>query len=90
MKAIDIIKCLCYENETESRGIAPMTNTTDTKAWAETIFGQFQKIRGTICAETEYLYSYSNPLISEDRYKVVHPDVIIELEDDIIYLYKID
>ena len=97
MKGKDIIIALCYMGNTEGTG---MTNTTpeeqtELSGWLQDEFGVDEEISvdGEIETNTDYIYSYDEPLakpVGGSVSEILHIDAIVTVGDTYIYLYKVE
>lgn len=97
MKGKDIIVALCYMGNTEGTGVTNTTpeNTTELSEWLQDEFGVDENgcVEGEIETNTDYVYSYDEPLIvpcGNSMGEVPVIDATVTVEGTYIYLYKVE
>lgn len=97
MKGKDIIVALCYMGNTEGTGLTDTTpeDKTELSGWLQEHFGTDEAIsvEGEIETNTDYVYSYDEPLIvpcGNSMGEVPVIDATVTVEGTYIYLYKVE
>lgn len=85
MKAIEIIESMLFSCSTEKKGVATSFSETQKEFINEWFGYDIVVISGGIENNTNYIYSYNEPLSFS-----VEADMILQDVKDMIYLYKIE
>ena len=93
MKALDIISALCYMGNTEGAGLSQVGDSVSEYLKDQFGFNETSSFEGEIETDTQYVYSYDDPLMlpcGHNIADIVTIDATVTVGDALIYLYKVE